>query len=230
MRYILAVLSCIAMLQTTSAIAQDGPVVIELYTSQGCSSCPPADAMLHDLAKRDDVIALALHVDYWDYIGWKDSFGRPENTARQQGYARAANAATVYTPQMIVGGVDHIVGSRPMQVMDAVQARRRQGNAFDVSIIRNGGSVMISAAPGPRGDYVVQVVRYTPEETVSIGRGENAGRSISYANIVTSWDVVGRWDGQSPLALEATAAGGDPVVAIIQRASHGPIVGSAILR
>ncbi len=89
MRHFLAVLSFFGMFHTTHAMAQNGPVVVELYTSQGCSSCPPADAMLHDLAKRDDVIALALHVDYWDYIGWKDSFGSPDNTARQHAYARA---------------------------------------------------------------------------------------------------------------------------------------------
>jgi hypothetical protein len=230
MRKFLAVLSFLGLFQATQVIAQNGPVVIELYTSQGCSSCPPADAMLHDLAKRDDVIALALHVDYWDYIGWKDVFGRPENTARQHGYAQAANAATVYTPQMVIGGVDHVVGSRPMQVMDAVQAQRRRGNAVNVSLTRRGNSVVVNAVTNTRGDYVVQLVRYTPQETVAIARGENAGKTLSYMHIVTSWDVIGRWDGRSNLALEAQAAGSDPVVAIVQLAGHGPIVGAAELR
>ena len=230
MRYFLAVLSVFGLFHTTQAVAQNGPVVVELYTSQGCSSCPPADAMLHELAMRDDVIALALHVDYWDYIGWKDVFGRPENTARQHAYARAANATTVYTPQMIIGGVDHVIGSRPMQVMDAVQARNREGNLVNISLRRAGDRVLITAATSTRGDYVVQLVRYTPEETVEIGRGENAGLNLSYAHIVTSWDVISRWDGRSALALEANAAGSDPVVVIVQQASNGPIVGAAELR
>ena len=230
MRSLLAILSFIGLFNVSQAVAQNGPVVIELYTSQGCSSCPPADAMLHELAKRDDVIALALHVDYWDYIGWKDVFGRPENTARQHAYARAANAATVYTPQMVIGGVDHVIGSRPMQVMDAVQAHSQQGNPFDVDLTRRGNNVIINAAPGARGDYVVQLVRYTPEATVAISRGENAGRNLNYTNIVTSWDVIGRWDGRSALALEANAAGDSPVVVILQQRTNGPIVGAAQLR
>ena len=148
MRSILALMSFVGLFNATYATAENGPAVIELYTSQGCSSCPPADAMLHDLAKRDDVIALALHVDYWDYIGWKDSFASAEYTQRQHAYARAANATTVYTPQMVIGGVDHVIGSRPMQVMDVVQAHSRQGNPVDVELTRRGSNVFVSAAAG----------------------------------------------------------------------------------
>jgi hypothetical protein len=230
MRYILAVLSFLGFLQVTAVTAQNGPVVIELFTSQGCSSCPPADAMLHDLAKRDDVIALALHVDYWDYIGWKDVFGRPENTLRQHAYAQVARATTVYTPQMVIGGIDHVVGSRPMQVMDAVQAQVRRGNTVAVTLTQSGSSMQINASTAARGDYVVQLVRYTPEETVAIRHGENAGRTLSYANIVKSWDVIAQWDGRSSLTLAAVVAGPDAVVVIVQLAGHGPIVGAAQLR
>ncbi len=230
MRQFLAVFAFFGFLQTSQVAAQNGPVVIELYTSQGCSSCPPADAMLHDLAKRDDVIALALHVDYWDYIGWADIFAQPEFTARQHAYARAANSATVYTPQMIIGGVDHVIGSRPVQVMDVMQAHRRKGNPVAVTMTRNGDQVQINATPGGSGDYVVQLVRYKPEETVAIRRGENAGRNLRYANIVTSWNVIERWDGLAPLSLMTQAAGDDPVVVIIQQASNGPIMGAAQLR
>ncbi len=230
MRPIFAALAFAGFFMTTQAVAQDAPVVIELYTSQGCSSCPPADAMLHDLAKYDDVIALALHVDYWDYIGWADSFADPAYTARQHAYARAARATTVYTPQMVINGQDRVVGSRPMQVMDLVQAHRAKGTPIAVSLARNGNRVRITAAPGHRGDYVVQLVRYTPEETVLIGRGENAGREVSYANIVNSWTVLSRWDGTTALALDADASGSDPVVVIIQQIRSGPIVGAAQLR
>ncbi len=230
MRHFFAVLSFLGMVSATQAFPQNGPVVIELYTSQGCSSCPPADAILHDLAKRDDIIALAMHVDYWDYIGWKDTFASPEITARQHAYARTANATMVYTPQMIVNGVEHVVGSRTMQVMDLVQAHTQRSNPVDVELTRRGNRVLIRAAPATRGDYLVQLVRYIPEQTVSIRRGENAGREISYAHIVTSWDIVGRWDGRSTLALEAQAAGNDAVVAIVQYEGHGAIVGAAELR
>ncbi len=230
MRLFIAVLSFMGLLQATQAIAQNGPVVIELYTSQGCSSCPPADALLHDLAARDDVIALALHVDYWDYLGWKDDFGRPENTARQHSYARAFRAATVYTPQMIFNGQDDAVGSRTMQVMDLLQAHQRRGNPVDVSLTRRGERVIINAEADARGDYIVQLVRYTPEQTVDVRRGENAGKVLSYANIVTSWDAISRWDGRAPLALDAAAPGNAPIVVIVQQNGHGPIVGAAELR
>ncbi len=230
MRAFLAVLSFLGLVQAPAAIAQEGPVVVELYTSQGCSSCPPADAMLHDLAERDDVIALALHVDYWDYIGWKDVFGRPENTQRQHAYARAANATTVYTPQMVFNGEDHVVGSRAMQVMDALQAHIARGQVFDVDLTRSGNLVTATAAAGPRGEYVVQLVRYTPKATVDIRRGENAGRTLSYANIVTAWDVIDRWDGRQPLQVTAEVSGDDAIVVLLQQSTSGPIVGAAQLR
>ncbi len=230
MRAFLAVLSFIGLVQAPQAFAQNGPVVVELYTSQGCSSCPPADAMMHDLADREDVIALALHVDYWDYIGWKDIFGRPENTQRQHAYARAANATTVYTPQMIFNGQDHVVGSRAMPVMDALQKHLARGQPFDVRLSRNGDQVSIRAGAGPQGDYAVQLVRYMPRATVDIRRGENAGRTITYANIVTAWDVIGRWDGRAPLNVVATVTGDDAVVVLVQQTGHGAIVGAARLR
>lgn len=229
MRHFFTALALTGLLQTQQAAA-DSPVVIELYTSQGCSSCPPADALLHDLAKRDDVIALALHVDYWDYIGWKDSFANPAYSARQHAYAAAADATVVYTPQMVINGQDHVVGSRPMQVMDAVDAQRRKGSVVDVSVARDGGEVRITADTQTPGDYLVQLVRYTPQETVDIRRGENAGRQLSYAHVVNSWAVVERWDGAGTLDVNTPATGADPIVVIVQRSSNGPIVGAAELR
>ena len=95
-------------------------VVVELYTSQGCSSCPPADALLEQLAARDDVIALSLHVDYWDYLGWQDAFANPAFTKRQRGYAARAGSSMIYTPQMVIGGRDHIVGTKGMELSDLI--------------------------------------------------------------------------------------------------------------
>ncbi len=230
MRQLFAIFTVLGFLQPMPAAAEDGPVVVELYTSQGCSSCPPADAMLHDLAKRDEVIALSLHVDYWDYIGWVDVFAQSAFTQRQHDYARAAHSASVYTPQMVIGGVDHVVGSRPVQVMDAVQAHRAKGYPVAVSLSKSGDTVQIDAQPGGTGDYVVQLVRYTPQETVTIRRGENAGRELTYVNIVQSLEVISQWDGTSAFSMVAQAPGDDPVVVIIQQASNGPVVGAAQLR
>jgi len=230
MRYFFAIISFLGFMQAGTAMAQGGPTVVELYTSQGCSSCPPADAMLHDLAERDDVIALALHVDYWDYIGWKDIFGRPENTQRQHAYARAASATTVYTPQMVIGGVDHVIGSRPMQVVNAIDGQAETPNPVRVTVSRAGDNVQIDASSNTRGDYVIQLVRFTPRETVDIKRGENAGRTITYANVVKSWDVLQRWNGSGSLRMNVPAGGSDGVAVIVQRSTSGPIVGAAQLR
>lgn len=210
----------------------DGPVVVELYTSQGCSSCPPADRILHNLAERDDVIALALHVDYWDYIGWVDEFADPSHTRRQQNYARVAGDNTIYTPQMIIGGQDHVIGTKPMDVADLIQAHNATDSGADIDIRRAGNRLEItgtSARTFQRGT-VVQVVRYTPRETVNIRRGENAGRELSYANIVTEWQVVGEWNGRRDLDLEVRVSGDQPIVVIVQEPGPGAIMATAHLR
>ena len=230
MRFALAVLALLGLVQAPQVASADEVVVVELFTSQGCSSCPPADAMLDDLAARSDVIALAMHVDYWDYIGWKDSFGNPAFSQRQHNYARAANAASVYTPQMVFNGQDGVVGSRPMAVMAALEAHLARGQVFDVSVSRFNDVVRIVAQPGPRGNYAIQMVRVMPEATVAIRRGENAGRTITYTNIVTDLQTVTRWDGRSRLSHEAYVQGDDGVVVLVQENGNGPIVGAAQLR
>ena len=219
-----------ATLIGSGAAAQKTGTVVELYTSQGCSSCPPADAMLEDLAKRSDVIALALHVDYWDYIGWKDDLADPAYTQRQKNYAAAAGSDTVYTPQMIIGGQDHVIGSRPMQVMDQVQRHNALPDPVSVNLRKSGGTLTINAeATGRAQDTIVQVVRYTPLVTRDIGRGENAGKTIAYANVVNSWQTAGRWNTREPLQMQVRLSGSDPVVVIVQAGSNGPILGAAEL-
>lgn len=212
----------------------DDPVVVELFTSQGCSSCPPADALLHKLALRDDVIALALHVDYWDYIGWKDDFARPEHTTRQKAYARVANARTIYTPQMVIGGVDHVIGARPMDVSDAILSHKANPMPIELVLRREGKVVHVSAPASAKakGRYLIQMVRYRPSATVEIKRGENAGRKLTYSNIVTQWHNLTAWDGQGPLELAIEAPGDQPVVILVQTDRKGPgrIVAAAQLR
>lgn len=212
--------------------ADDHPVVVELFTSQGCSACPPADAMLAELAEMPGVIALALHVDYWDYIGWADTFGSPAFTARQESYARASGERTVYTPQFIVGGVDPVVGADAMAVMEHLRVHAGSAQTVDLRAEREGGVLRIDGAalaPAVR-PMAVQVVRYRPAETVDIGHGENAGHKINYANIVTDWQTVAEWSGLDPLSVEVPVAGDDPVVVILQEPGPGRIVAAAVLR
>jgi hypothetical protein len=210
----------------------ENPVVVELYTSQGGSSCPPADKVLQGLAQRDDVIALALHVDYWDYIGWKDSFAEPGYSNRQRAYARFAGARTVYTPQMIVDGMDRLVGVRAGELEALVKRHSAIDTPVRITLQRQEGKVRISARSEVSlpDDCLVQLVRYRPLERVTIERGENAGKVLDYANIVTDWRRIAKWDGKSPLSMTADAPGDDAIAVIIQEEGPGQILAAAKLR
>ncbi|MEM1431888.1 MAG: DUF1223 domain-containing protein [Pseudomonadota bacterium] len=221
-----------ATAQTSSEGAERSPVVVELFTSQGCSSCPPADQLLRDLAQEEGVIALALHVDYWDYIGWKDSFARPEHTVRQKAYARASGERMIYTPQIIVEGRARVVGAKAMAVVNAVEEQRAAPPQIALTAERTGEVLQIEARALTQAtaELVVQLVRYKPEGRVEILRGENAGRTLSYANIVTAWDVVAEWTVDTPLSLRLDVPGDQPAVVIVQETGHGPILAAAELR
>lgn len=210
----------------------DGPVVVELFTSQGCSSCPPADALLAELSSREDVIALALHVDYWDYIGWADTFAEPAFTQRQHAYGHAANSTVVYTPQMVIGGVDHVVGNRAMEVADLIAAHRAQAHPVVVEADGTGDGWQVRAVwvgDGQAPAMVVQVVTYSPVEQVEITRGENAGLSVSYHNVVRSWQVVSEWSGGEPFQAQVVPSSEMPHVVIVQSDGAGAILGAARL-
>lgn len=223
----------LGLLALTAPVARaDSPVVVELFTSQGCSACPPADALLSQLAEREDVIALALHVDYWDYIGWADTFASGQFTGRQHAYARAAGQRMIYTPQMIVGGVEHVVGYEPMDVADLIAQYRTVEYPVEVSLTRVDGGIVLHAVASMAMDapgMVVQVVRYQPHEVVEIRRGENAGRTVDYSNIVTEWMRVGDWTGAEPFELQLVDNSPLPIVAIVQLAGPGQILGAARL-
>lgn len=232
MSLILAPLLLLSPITAQAQTAEQRPVLVELFTSQGCSSCPPADALLHELAKRDDVIALALHVDYWDYIGWKDVFAKPAYSKRQTAYAHAGDRRTRYTPQMIVNGTDHVVGNRVKDVTSLVDRHARVTPKVALDLTRTGGQVTIDArALAPlNGPMVVQIVRYSPENSVKITGGENAGRTINYANVVTDLTEIGTWDGRAPLRLKARVGESSPVAVIIQHVGHGAVEAVASLR
>jgi hypothetical protein len=198
------------------------PVVVELYTSQGCSSCPPADEFMADLAQDPNVIALSLHVDYWDYIGWKDTFGNAAFSKRQKAYAKAEGSRMIYTPQIIVEGSDRVQGNDVLAVADAIRRHMMAPDAVRLQAERMGDQVLIRAEADPPLNRMarVQLVRYQPEATVTIERGENAGRQITYHNIVTDWQVMAEWPGQAPFMMMADAPGSEPVVVIVQ--ADGP--------
>jgi len=230
MQRLIRVLAAVGLAFAGPAFAGESPVVVELYTSQGCSSCPPADSIFKQIAARPDVIALALHVDYWDYIGWKDSFANPKFSARQRAYAHAAGRRSIYTPQMIVDGVDNIVGVKPMKLVELVDAHRASPDLATVTVERVGSQVKIeavAAGPMPSQGCVVQLVTYQPSATVEIGRGENAGRRLDYVNIVQEWLPLGEWNGQGTFSATAKVAAGTPVAVLVQQKGYGAILGAA---
>ncbi|PIV73474.1 MAG: DUF1223 domain-containing protein [Rhodobacteraceae bacterium CG17_big_fil_post_rev_8_21_14_2_50_65_11] len=226
-------LSLLLLLSPVQPARAQSPVVVELFTSQGCSACPPADELLADLARRDDVIALALHVDYWDYIGWADTFASPQFTLRQHAYARAEGHSMVYTPQMIIGGVTRVLGHEPMRVTELVMEQRDIEYPVEVRLSRgDDGAIHLRAEASMAFDgpqMVVQVVRYQPQGIVEIRRGENAGRRMEYANIVTEWTQVSEWSGAEPFALDFDDESPQSIVVLVQMAGPGQILGAARL-
>lgn len=198
-------------------------VLVELYTSQGCASCPPADAILAALADRKDVFPLALHVDYWDYLGWKDPFASPDFTTRQKSYARARGARTIYTPQMIIAGGEELTGPNADQVDTMIASAKAALGQVTLRLGKGdtGFRVEMAAEPPLSHGAIVQIVRYVPETQVEILRGENAGKIMDYANVVTAWHAVADWDGVKPMALNVALDGPEPAILIVQEAVAG---------
>jgi len=179
------------------------PVVVELFTSQGCNSCPPADVVLGDLTGRPDIITLSYHVNYWDYLGWKDTFATPQTTQRQRDYAKFLNERTIYTPQIVIGGRSHAIGSRKDEVVAGVQAvgQAQAAKAGKVSMLamdrRPDGKVLLRIAAGKARDVAVILVRYDTRREVAIERGENRGKTFTYHNVVRDMRTLASWNGQA---------------------------------
>jgi hypothetical protein len=212
----------------TGATPGRRPVVLELFTSQGCSSCPPADALLHELARsRADVLPLAFHVTYWDRLGWPDRFALAAATARQRGYARISGAGTIYTPQMVVDGVVDVVGSDRPRVLAAIAAaalRAREG-ALSVAVTRDRDGLAVALGDGT-GSGQVLLVGFDPEHRTPVGRGENAGRVLVEANIVRSVTELGPWSGVA-WSLRAAVPAGERHAVLVQ-AADGRMLGAAV--
>jgi hypothetical protein len=209
-------------------------VVVELFTSQGCSSCPPADELLTELADQPGIVALSLHVDYWDYIGWKDIYASPQYTARQQRYADALNLRYVYTPQIVVDGRINVVGSHHAEVRDAIEAAAKRDRPIEISfVMKNGGKVIIPEGHAPNEGATVWLAIYDREHLTEVKRGENAGRKLHNANVVRSFERLGTWTGarlEIPLDLtDARARGRDGCAVIVQQGRAGPVLAAAAM-
>jgi hypothetical protein len=214
--------ACGFWLAAAAQVQSEPVVVVELYTSQGCSSCPPADEFLAMMASDPRILPLALHVDYWDYIGWADKFAMAAFTARQKSYAHAVGSRTIYTPQLIIGGSDRIEGFAPDETAARLRDHLAAGQSVRLTVTRKGDTLVIRAEADPplSAPVRVQLVRYKPEETVAIERGENAGKTITYRNIVTSWQRLEDWSGQEALEMTAPFDGDEPGAVIVQ--TDGP--------
>jgi hypothetical protein len=237
------VLACLSLLASKPGLAQTAAsprMVIELFTSQGCSSCPPADALLSELASRPDVIALSMPVDYWDYLGWKDTLAKPAFSARQKAYSAARGDRQVYTPQAVIDGVIHAVGSDRTQIETAAKSAQNRAGVMllPVSIADQDGAYSVTVGAGAAASspssaqvFALPVIR---RRDVAIGRGENANRKVTYVNIVRDMILLGEWSGaQKSYSLARSAVRGDNIdgfVVLVQTgtpARPGMIMGAA---
>jgi hypothetical protein len=210
-----------------AARAEKAPVVVELFTAQGCSSCGKANQLVADLAKDDGVLALTYSVDYWDYLGWKDTFAKPGFADRQRAYAKKFALRDVPTPQMVVGGRVQASGTKAEAVEDLVKtAARAPLNAPDMQFIGKGRVAVGSAAP-PRGGAEVWLVRYDPrEQDIAVKRGDNKGQTLVHRNVVRELVKLGAWAGRPKLyRLPASTDADLQTVILVQGAKGGRILG-----
>ncbi|MER9051425.1 DUF1223 domain-containing protein [Mesorhizobium sp. M0189] len=220
----LALFSAIGF-SATSAAAGQTLTVVELFTSQGCSSCPPANANLIKVKDRPGVLALSFNVTYWDYLGWKDTFGKDEFTQRQVSYEPSLGRSGPFTPQVVVNGKADAVGARPGEIEQLISSG---GHADGPSLSLAGGKVSIGAGPVPGGRADVWLVHYRQGVVeVPVARGENTGRTLPHANVVHSLTRLGSWTGDATALPLPAAARGLSTAVLVQVPGGGPILGAA---
>jgi hypothetical protein len=214
--------------------------VVELFTSQGCSSCPNADALLGKMANRDDVIALSLPVDYWDYLGWKDTLASPKFSERQRAYARARGDGKIYTPQAVVNGLVHVNGADEETIGHTIE---KTGKAVATAYVpirlsENKERLVVETGPAQAGvaakEATLWLAVIATNVTVPIARGENQGKTITYNNVVRELMPIGMWNGK-PMTVQLERhsfmrPGADRCAVFLQQGNAGPIVGAALLR
>jgi hypothetical protein len=237
--FALAAAICASMMQSALAESPRLRGVVELFTSQGCRSCPPADEILGELAAKGDVVALAYHVDYWDYLGWKDTLGSPDNTKRQRDYGRTFGIRSVYTPQAVINGQAHVNGAKRDEITATLDELAKAGKGMSVELKAEqvGESIVIETGAGPTYSKAhLVLVFFEDAMPVQIERVENTGSTIMYWNAVTGIQTAGMWKGKPTrfeLPMSAiTDKGG--CAALLQSVSKdglpGPILGATILR
>jgi hypothetical protein len=214
--------------KTPAVAVAGGPVLIELFTSQGCSSCPPADSLAERLSTNPDLVVIARPVTYWDRLGWKDTLARESNTALQQAYARRGldGRNGVYTPQMVVNGSFGFVGSSAGEVAPSVKQYGKSGAAISVSAGAGGGYTVNLSGTGAKSELVLVAV--TRKVAVSIGSGENGGRKVAYTNVLRSERKVSDWaGGKASVALAASqlkVAGADRYALVLRQPGGGKVL------
>jgi hypothetical protein len=214
--------------QSPGAAAEPAPVVVELFTSQGCNSCPPADRLLGELTERDGVLPLSFHITYWDRLGWPDTFGLEVSTRRQEVYADWLGLDRLYTPQMVIGGRIDVVGSARGRVLEAIELLRNHHEAGPELTVA-GDRLAVSA--GDQDDAAIWLIAFDDHHDVAIERGENRGRTLRYHHVVRALTRLGYWRGQA-LELEVPlarlgAAGRAGAAILLQRLSDGVILAAA---
>jgi hypothetical protein len=233
----LAALVALTLVGAGAANPDSPPAVIELFTSQGCSSCPPADALLGRLVDKPGVVALSYSVDYWDYLGWRDTLGSPANSERQRNYARARGDGRVYTPQVVVDGLTHVNGASEAAIEMAMRnaAKRLQDVKVPVSMRADGDTLIVDVGAAPEGSDrragTVWLAIAKRVETVKVARGENRGRDLSYHHPVRELSPIGMWHGE-PMTIrlplkDLKTMGGDCLFALLQVEESGPMLGAA---
>lgn len=208
----------------SQASAEEQPVVLEMFVSQGCSSCPPANALMRKLddQKRDDLLILTYGVTYWDYLGWKDTFGDPKFTERQHAYARSFRNKNVYTPQIVADGALEDVGSRERAVNGFI-TKRNAAHDSAPDIAADGEKITIGAGDAPDGGADVMLVRFQPGQiSVDVSRGENSGRTYTAVNPVSSIEKLGVWTGAAQSYIAKLGEGAAAI--LVQTAGPGEIL------
>ena len=230
-KLLIAALLSLVFSAATAAATEKPLTVIELFTSQGCSSCPPADAYLGELAERgekDGLLALSFHVDYWNYLGWKDPFSSAAYSKRQGDYARYFDSRNVYTPQMVIQGTHQVVGSNRSEVTRAIKLVKSSPRV-DLPLSRSADGMMLTL-PATATDYnaKVFVVTYDNEHFTAVKRGENRGKKIRNRNVVRTLKYLTNWNGKAmQIPVPVSGAAGDKGAVLLQAADTGAILGAA---
>lgn len=213
------------------AVAAERPTVVELFTSEGCSSCPPADRLLAELAQRPGILALSFHVDYWDRLGWKDPFSSRAATERQQDYARLLGHGSVYTPQIVVDGRWEGVGSDQAAVAQALDRAGHGGSEVPVALALNRGQVRVVLGPGgpaePTPAATVLLIGYDRRAVSTVERGENAGQTLTHVDVVRSLAEIGRLTGGTG-EITAPVPSSAERIAVVVQAEDGRVLGAAV--